>query len=225
MSVVAEKETEVLWEMPENQETVYVEEIDYLEPKPLYDFIKRVFDIVAGFAALVILLIPMMIVAIIIAIDSEGMPIYVQTRLGKHQKPFDIYKFRTMIADAEKNGMQWAADDDPRVTRFGAFLRRTRMDELPQLINIIKGDMSIVGPRPERPEFYDVFDRYIVGFRQRMMVKPGLTGYAQVNGGYELKPEEKIVYDVEYIKNRSVWIDIKCIFKTIKVIFSNEGAK
>ena len=99
------------------------------------------------------------------------------------------------------------------------------MDELPQLFNILLGDMSFVGPRPERPEFYDVFDTYIDGFRQRTLVKPGLTGYAQVNGGYSLKPEEKIIYDVEYIKNRSIGMDLQCIFKTVHVVLSHEGAK
>lgn len=225
MGIVAEKEIGILWEMAENQETVYVEEIDYLEPKPLYDFIKRVFDIVISTVALIALMIPMLVIAAVIRVDSKGNPIYVQTRLGKNQKPFKIYKFRSMIVDAEKNGMQWAENDDPRVTKFGHFLRKTRMDELPQLVNILKGDMSIVGPRPERPEFYDVFDKYIVGFRQRMIVKPGLTGHAQVNGGYVLKPEEKIVYDIEYIKNRSLELDVKCILRTVKVIITNEGAK
>ena len=105
------------------------------------------------------------------------------------------------------------------------FLRKTRLDELPQLINIFKGDMSIVGPRPERAYFYDQFDTYIHGFRNRMAVRPGLTGWAQVNGGYDLRPEEKIVYDMEYINNMSVKMDIVCMFKTIKLVFTHEGAR
>jgi lipopolysaccharide/colanic/teichoic acid biosynthesis glycosyltransferase len=116
-----------------------------------------------------------------------------------------------MRIGAENGGMQWASDDDPRVTKVGKWLRNTHLDELPQIVNIILGQMSIVGPRPERPEFYDFFDTYIVGFRQRTLVVPGLTGYAQVNGGYDLKPEEKIIYDIEYIRNRSLKMDMLCI--------------
>ena len=130
-----------------------------------------------------------------------------------------------MRMDAEADGAQWAYSDDPRVTRVGAFLRKTRMDELPQLVNILKGDMSIVGPRPERPEFYDVFDTYIYGFRQRMLVRPGLTGYAQVVGGYSLLPEEKIVYDLEYIKRRSLLFDMKLILYTVVVVFRGDKSR
>lgn len=225
MSAVAEKEKDIIWNLPENQETVYVEDISYVEKKPVFDLVKRAFDIVVSIIAIVLLLVPMLIIATIIRIDSKGNPIFVQTRLGINQKPFKIYKFRSMIMNAEEDGARWAEDDDPRVTKFGHFLRRTRMDELPQFINILIGDMSVVGPRPERPEFYDVFDTYIVGFRQRMAVKPGLTGYAQVNGGYSLKPEDKILYDVEYIKNRSIKLDAECILKTIAVVLTSEGAK
>ena len=108
------------------------------------------------------------------------------------------------------------------MTRIGRFLRKTRIDELPQLVNILKGDMSIVGPRPERPEFYDVFDTYITGFRQRMFVKPGLTGLAQINGGYSLLPEEKIVYDLDYIKNLSLRTDAGLILRTVLVVLHGD---
>jgi lipopolysaccharide/colanic/teichoic acid biosynthesis glycosyltransferase len=108
---------------------------------------------------------------------------------------------------------------------LGAKLRKSRLDELPQLFNILKGDMSIVGPRPERACFYDEFEKYIPHFRQRLTVRPGLTGHAQVNGGYDLKPEEKIVYDMEYIANRSLRMDIQCIWKTVLVVFSHDGAR
>ncbi len=130
-----------------------------------------------------------------------------------------------MNHDAEVNGPKWADKEDKRCTRFGAFLRKTRLDELPQFWNILKGDMSFVGPRPERQYFYEQFEKYIIGFSNRLVVTPGLTGYAQVNGGYELEPEEKIVYDMEYIEKRSVLMDIKCLVKTVSLIFTHEGAR
>lgn len=167
----------------------------------------------------------MLFIAFAICMDSPGNPIFSQVRLGKNQVPFKIYKFRSMRLDAEKDGAQWAANEDPRVTHVGRFLRKSRIDELPQLFNILMGQMSFVGPRPERPEFYDFFDTYIVGFRQRTKVIPGLTGHAQVHGGYDLKPEEKIIYDVEYMKNRSWSMDLYCILNTIVVVFNHKGAR
>ena len=225
MTTVLDNGISVIWDLPQDQETIYVDELPPQEPRPVYGFFKRLFDIVFSFLALVVLLIPMAVIALMIVLDSPGNPIYAQTRLGLKQKPFQIYKFRSMHQDAEEDGLRWAEDQDDRVTKVGAFLRKTRLDELPQLWNILIGDMSFVGPRPERPEFYEIFDTYIVGFRQRMLVKPGLTGLAQVNGGYELKPEKKIVYDLDYIQNRSCWLDIKCILKTFCVIFSGGGAR
>jgi len=127
--------------------------------------------------------------------------------------------------DAEKNGLQWAEVNDPRVTRVGRFLRNTHLDELPQLLNIISGNMSIIGPRPERAEFYKVFEEYIDGFDQRLLIKPGLTGLAQVNGGYSIGPEEKIVFDIEYIKKRSLKLDFKIFFKTVVVIFKRQDVR
>lgn len=196
-----------------------------LREKTSYKAVKRAFDIVLSLLSLGVLLIPMLVIAIIIAIDSPGAPIFKQERLGLNGKPFTIYKFRSMYRDAERDGPRWAELEDKRCTCFGAFLRRTRLDELPQLWNILKGDMSFVGPRPERACFYDEFEKYIVGFSNRLAVTPGLTGYAQVNGGYDLKPEEKIVYDMEYIEHRSVWMDLHCILKTIRVVFCGDGAR
>ena len=214
----------MLWEIPSAQETIYVEQLPALRSQPVYEALKRGFDICASFLALVILLIPMAIISLVVVIDSPGSPIYSQVRLGKGEKPFRIYKFRSMRIDAEEDGLRWAEDHDPRTTKVGRFLRRTRLDELPQLWNILIGDMSFVGPRPERPEFYEIFDTYIVGFRQRMMVKPGLTGLAQVSGGYDLKPEEKIVYDLQYIKTRSIVQDLRCVFRTFAVVLFHRGA-
>lgn len=196
-----------------------------LEQKKLYLITKRAFDIVCSSLGLLILAIPMLIIALLITLDSPGSPIFKQERLGLHGKPFMIYKFRSMRLDAEVNGPQWADKEDKRCTRFGTFLRKSRLDELPQLWNILKGDMSFVGPRPERQYFYEQFEKYIVGFSNRLVVIPGLTGYAQVNGGYELKPEEKIVYDMAYIEHRSVLMDVKCIIKTVSLIFTHEGAR
>ena len=196
-----------------------------LEQKKLYLITKRAFDIVCSSLGLLILAIPMLIIALLVTLDSPGSPIFKQERLGLHGKPFMIYKFRSMRPDAEVNGPKWADKEDKRCTRFGAFLRKTRIDELPQLWNILVGDMSFVGPRPERQYFYEQFEKYIVGFSNRLVVTPGLTGYAQVNGGYELEPEEKIVYDMEYIEKRSVLMDIKCLAKTVSLIFTHEGAR
>lgn len=190
-----------------------------------YLFAKRLFDVLVSLIAGVILLIPMCIIALLIRLDSKGPAIFRQERLGKNGKRFVMYKFRSMYEDAEADGPQWAEKDDARCTPVGAKLRQLHLDELPQLWNILKGDMSFVGPRPERPCFYDEFETYIPGFRDRLLVKPGLTGHAQVNGGYDLLPEEKIVYDMEYIRERSIRMDLQCLLKTVLVVFSREGVR
>lgn len=204
----------------------YVEELGDLPAKPVYSVIKRSFDIVASLAALLLLLIPMIIIAIIVRLDSPGPAFYVQDRLGLNGKHINILKFRTMYMDAEQDGAQWSmGDDDPRITRFGRILRKTRLDEVPQFLLTLTGEMSLVGPRPERQVFYEEFETYVHGFYQRLCVKPGITGLAQVMGGYDLKPEEKIVYDIEYIKNRSIWLDMKIFFLTANVVLTHKGAK
>ena len=203
-----------------------VEDIGEIEIRRGYAFAKRALDIGASLMALLILVVPMLIIAILIATTSRGDVIYCQERLGLHGKRIKIMKFRTMCADAEKEGAQWSAgDEDVRITKVGRILRKFHLDELPQLMNILFGDMSLVGPRPEREVFYKEFEKYIHGFSQRMKVKPGLTGLAQVNGGYHLKPEEKIVYDIQYIKTRSFWTDVKIMFMTVKVVFTGKGSK
>ena len=186
---------------------------------------KRIFDFVFATFAGVVCLLPMVVIALMIRLDSPGPAIFKQERLGKDGKPFVMLKFRSMIMDAETDGPQWAEKEDDRCTRLGRILRNTRMDELPQLWNILKGDMSFVGPRPERAYFYDYFETCIPGFRNRLLVQPGLTGHAQVNGGYDLTAEEKIVYDMEYIRERSFLMDIKCILKTIVVVLTHDGAR
>ena len=130
-----------------------------------------------------------------------------------------------IVIDAEANGPKWASENDARCTRFGRFLRKTHLDELPQLWNILKGDMSFVGPRPERVCFYIEFETYIHGFRNRLAVTPGLTGLAQVNGGYDLPPEKKIIWDMKYIKEQSLLLDFKIILKTLLCVFKRTGAR
>ncbi len=210
----------------EVQKEFYVENLGAIEAKPMYSFFKRVFDIFCSVIFLLLFLLPMAFIALLICCSTKGHALYRQERLGLNGKKFNVIKFRTMYTDAEKNGAQWSAGDaDVRITRVGRFLRKTRLDELPQLWCILKGEMSLVGPRPEREIFYNEFEKYIHGFRERLKVKPGLTGLAQVNGGYHLKPEEKIVYDVEYIKKRSIGLDIKIMFATVRVVVHREGAK
>lgn len=211
-------------EQVKERSTIYISP-PHIQRRWSYLVVKRFFDFFFASIGLIILAIPMAIIALIIVLDSPGAPIFKQERLGLNGKPFVIYKFRTMHMDAEKNGPRWADREDKRCTQFGMFLRKTRIDELPQLWNILKGDMSFVGPRPERQYFYEQFEKYIVGFSNRLVVVPGLTGYAQVNGGYELKPEEKIVYDMEYIEKRSVLLDLWCIVQTFRVVFSGKGAR
>ena len=199
----------------------YVESLGEVAKMPGYSSAKRIFDIVVSIIALAVMVVPMIAIAISIKMTSKGTIFYKQERLGLHGRKIKIVKFRSMHMDAEKDGAQWSTGEkDPRVFPVGQFLRKTHLDELPQLWSIVKGDLSIVGPRPEREVFYEQFETYVHGFTERLKVKPGLTGLAQVSGGYDLKPEEKIIFDVEYIKNRSVWLDINIIFKTVGMVFS-----
>lgn len=207
-------------------EHYYVECIEKLPRKLFYSFVKRTFDIFASLFGLVLMALPMLIVAIAIKLDSKGPVLYKQERLGLNGKKFMLVKFRTMRSDAEKAGAKWSdGDDDDRITKVGKVLRKTRIDELPQLWSCFTGKLSLIGPRPEREIFYDAFEEHVHGFRERLKVKPGLTGLAQVSGGYDLRPEEKVVYDVEYIKNRSLLLEIKILFRTVAVIFNHKGAK
>ena len=211
---------QVAEELVDKSRVVEVERVDptSLPRRPLYHVSKRVLDVVGSTVALVVLAIPMALVATAVKLDSPGPVFYFQERLGKDGKPFMLVKFRTMIVDAERDGAQWAVDGDPRVTKLGRFLRDTRFDEVPQFWGVIKGDLSIVGPRPERKVFYDEFCKYIHGFDQRMMVRPGITGLAQVEGGYDLLPEHKIQYDMQYIKNQNMLMDLRILAKTVKVV-------
>ena len=190
-----------------------------------YPFFKRAFEIVFSIALLLFTLPVLVLTMIAIKLESPGPVFYKQERVGLNGKRFNIIKLRSMRSDAEKNGPQWAAKDDPRVTRVGKFIRKTRIDELPQLINILRGDMSLIGPRPERPVFTEKFDKEIPGFKKRLLVKPGLTGWAQVNGGYEMTPAEKFELDMFYIQNQSFKMDMQILFRTVWVVVSGNGAR
>lgn len=205
----------------------YIDNIDYSAVKGsiLFDSYQRILDIVLSLVGLLIGVPLIMIFGILIKIEDSGPITYKQERLGKNGNKFYIYKLRSMRIDAEKAGAQWAEQDDPRITKIGKFIRKTRIDEIPQLFNILKGDMSIIGPRPERPSFTKQFNDEIPGFVNRLAIKPGLTGWAQVNGGYEITPREKLAEDMYYIKNRSVLLDAKILLKTVKVILTGDGAR
>lgn len=208
-----------------DEEVIVLPKVSRIAGGPLYRGAKRVFDVVASSAALIVLAIPMGAIAVKIKSESEGPAIFSQRRLGKDGKIFSLYKFRSMYTDAEVKGAQWATEGDPRVTPFGKFLRATRLDELPQFWNVIKGDMSLIGPRPERPVFSDEFARRIDGWNQRLLIRPGVSGLAQVKGGYELLPKEKARYDIEYIEKRSFGMDVRIMARTLVTIFKKQGAR
>ena len=204
-----------------------------MQEKPVYRIFKRIQDVLLSAFALLVLLPVMLIIALVIVIDSPGAgPIFVQTRIGKDGKPFKFYKFRSMRPNAEQmldqlmhlnemDGPVFKIKHDPRITRVGLFLRRTSIDELPQLLNILKGDMSIVGPRPPLPREVEQYDEYA---KQRLWVVPGLTCYWQTqHGRNDLSFEEWMDLDVQYIKDRSFLTDWKVIFKTISVVLGMDG--
>ncbi|MBQ7231193.1 MAG: sugar transferase [Oscillospiraceae bacterium] len=196
------------------------------DPAPEYLLLKRMFDIVVSACALLVLS-PVML-AVAIAIRRDGGPaFYRQCRLTKNGRRFDVLKFRSMRVDAEKDGVARLStgDADPRITPVGHFIRKCRIDELPQLINILKGDMTIVGPRPERPEIAAQYERELPEFSLRLQAKAGLTGYAQVYGKYNTTPYDKLQMDLMYIANPSFLEDLRIIFATIKILFLPESTE
>lgn len=172
---------------------------------------------------------PVLLIASLAIMAQDGGPLlYRQERVGLHGKPFTIIKFRSMRVDAEKDGPRWAANNDGRVTPIGSFIRRTRIDELPQIFNVLKGDMSIVGPRPERPVFVDALAKQIPFYQERHLAKPGITGWAQINYPYGATEEDarmKLSYDLFYIKNRNTFLDVMIIIQTLEVLLWNSGAR
>jgi len=194
--------------------------------KRLYELLKRTSDLILALIGTAVLLILFPIIAPAIKFASPGPVFYRQKRVGKGGKTFEIIKLRTMIENAEQNGAVWAQKEDPRVTKFGRFLRKTRLDELPQVINILKGEMSVVGPRAERPEFVEKLKKEIPFYEERLLVRPGLSGWAQINYEKDLDhndTKEKLQYDLYYIKNRSFTIDMAVVLKTIKTVISATG--
>ncbi|RLA82151.1 MAG: hypothetical protein DRG31_07810 [Deltaproteobacteria bacterium] len=192
--------------------------LDHPLTKPLNQAIKRIFDVVAASLGLAFLLPLFPIIAFAIYLDSPGPIFYTQLRVGRGGRLFRLYKFRSMVPDAEKEKPVWAREGDPRVTRVGRILRRTHLDEFPQLINILKGDMSAVGPRPERPEFVEELSKEIPFFRVRHAVKPGMAGWGLVKYGYASSKEDslyKLQYDLYYIKHWSLWLDVVILLKTV----------
>jgi exopolysaccharide biosynthesis polyprenyl glycosylphosphotransferase len=191
--------------------------------------IKRALDLACGLVGLLLSGPAMALIAIAIRLDSKGPAIFRQIRVGLRGKPFELLKFRSMRVDAEvANGAQWAQEKDPRVTRLGGFLRRYRLDELPQFLNVIRGEMSFVGPRPERPVFVEQLRQKISYYDERHSVRPGLTGWAQVQYRYGASVEDtarKLEYDLFYLKNMSILFDCAIILKTIRIVLTGFGGR
>jgi len=195
--------------------------VDTLGLRAEQAFVKRLFDIVASLTGIIILSPFMLIIALLIRLTSSGPALFKQERMTKGNKTFYVIKFRTMRQDAEEvTGPVLSEEKDPRVTPIGRLLRRTRVDEIPQLFNVLKGDMSLVGPRPERPFFVEQFINKLPEYEHRFAVKAGITGYAQIYGNYSTPPEDKLRYDLMYIRNYSLLLDIKLIVNTLRVIFT-----
>ncbi|MGC8478107.1 MAG: exopolysaccharide biosynthesis polyprenyl glycosylphosphotransferase, partial [Acetobacteraceae bacterium] len=190
---------------------------------------RRGLDLSVSLILLVLTFPLMLAVALAISFDSAGPVLYRQERVGRHGIPFTLFKFRSMRADAEKGGApRWATLGDSRVTRIGRIIRATRIDELPQLVNVLRGEMSLVGPRPERPHFVEQLAEVIPFYRERSLVKPGVTGWAQVNYPYGASVEdarEKLAYDLYYIKHRSLLLDLLVLLSTVRVVLLREGAR
>jgi lipopolysaccharide/colanic/teichoic acid biosynthesis glycosyltransferase len=189
---------------------------------------KRALDICAALALLVFFAPLLILTAIAIKLDSPGPILYRQRRIGLGGDAFHIFKFRSMFTDAEKNGAQWAAANDNRITRIGRIIRKTRIDEIPQALNVLRGEMSFVGPRPERPEFVGLLEKEIPNYHLRHVVKPGITGWAQVKYCYTASVEDariKLRYDLHYIKHFSLWRDILIMAMTVRVALFGLGSR
>lgn len=199
----------------------------------MYAFFKRLIDIIVSFCGIVVLLIPMIIIGLIVFFQDGGKPIFSQVRLTRNGKIFHMYKFRSMCVDAEEkfyqvqkenetDGVAFKSENDPRITKFGKFIRKTSLDELPQLFNILRGDMSIIGPRPPLPREVVL---YTPEHMNRLLVKGGLACTAQCEGRSEVEFERWVESDIEYIENRTLWVDVKLFLRTIGVVLLKKGAK
>jgi len=194
----------------------------------IFKRLKRCVDIIGSVLGLTILAPVGLMISIVIKLDSTGPILYSQERVGEDGKTFNLLKFRSMRVDAEGNGPVWAKVDDKRVTRIGHVIRKLRLDEIPQMINVLKGDMSFIGPRPERPFFVDLLKKEIPFYIERHVVKPGITGWAQICYRYGASKEdsvEKLKYDLYYIKHMSLLLDLVILFETIKIVLLGRGAR
>lgn len=220
-------EEEVFWRVPlaSHDPTIVLDEA--LERRSaLYQSTKRLLDIVFALMLLGFALLPMLVAMVAIRLETRGPVLYRQQRAGLHRRPFTMYKLRTMVVASEPDGPVFARIDDPRVTRVGSWLRRTRMDELPQLINILKNEMSLVGPRPERPEHDRNLAPLIPFYELRTLTRPGLTGWAQVRVGYSDSPERarvKLEHDLYYLKHASLGLDLRILWETVGVVIRGDG--
>lgn len=207
-------------------------EVGKKESRLIYNLSKRLIDVIASFIGLILLGPILLVVGILIKLESKGPMVFTQKRVGKDGKEFDMYKLRSMIVNAEEikeklkeqnemSGPMFKMKDDPRITKVGKFIRKTSIDELPQLVNVLKGDMSLVGPRPSLPNEVKEFETWML---KRLNVKPGLTCYWQVMGRNNIDFEDWMKLDVKYVNERSFWLDIKLIFKTFFVLFGDKNA-
>lgn len=221
-----------LEERKELSNTIYINRTR-IKPKPVYDFFKRIFDVLFSLLSLIILLPIMIAIALAVFFQDFHNPLFAQIRLTKNGKKFKMYKFRSMYINAEEefeklkeynevNGPAFKMENDPRITKFGKFLRKTSLDELPQLFNVLEGSMSIVGPRPPLPSEVKEYTPYQL---QRLYIKGGLTCYWQCSGRSNIGFDEWVDMDIQYIKDRSMFTDLKIILKTIKAVLKGDGAK
>ncbi len=203
-----------------------------VEKRGMYEFSKRCIDIVGALCGLVLLSPILLIIMVLIKLESKGPVIFSQERVGRYGKAFKMYKFRSMVVNAEElkaklaaqnemSGPMFKMKDDPRVTNVGKFIRKTSLDEIPQLVNVLKGDMSLVGPRPSLLKEVEQFEEWM---NRRHDVKPGLTCYWQVSGRNNIDFEDWMKLDVKYVEERNLWVDIKLIFKTVFVLFGDKNA-
>lgn len=208
-------------------------EVDKKESKSVYKLSKRILDIICSFIGLLLLSPILLIVGILIKLESKGPVVFTQKRIGKDEKEFNMYKLRSMVVNAEEikeklkeknemSGPMFKMKDDPRITKIGRFIRKTSIDELPQLVNVLKGEMSLVGPRPSLPDEVKEFEPWML---KRLDVKPGLTCYWQVMGRNNIDFEDWMKLDVKYVNERSFGLDIKLIFKTFFVLFGDKNAR
>ncbi|OPF50876.1 multidrug MFS transporter [Clostridium baratii] len=222
---------DILERTKEHEERIALHE-DHLKME-LYYFFKRFIDVIGAFLGIVVLSPIILIISILIKLDSNGPILFSQDRVGKDKKVFKMYKFRSMVVNAEElksklkeqnemSGPMFKMKEDPRVTKIGKFIRKTSIDELPQLINVIKGEMSLVGPRPSLPKEVEQFEPWMM---ERFQVKPGLTCYWQVYGRNDIDFEDWMKLDIKYVRERNIFIDLKLIFKTVFVLFGDDSAR